>query len=324
MNYHSRFLASLLLCVFALSAFSQVHVQVSLRDLRQRVITRRAVLLTPVAPYPRTQGTNLFTREPLALTTDAAGLCTFSNMMWGTYRLDVFGTPFASFNLSIGTNLSGVVSAAALVTNPQALPPNPATNYYTMAQVDALLALLGGGGGVPLRGEAGVNVTTVTGTNVASLADTISVKGATTRRLDLSRWIASLVVVQDAGTEAVNGYYFRDETAEVYTYVKAGTADYKVRLGGNVWTLETADGLSTLYTKGVGDSPVNGTWNDVIGGVAPAPTVSFDQYSWPMDFQFGGGVYWLSNAQPPFVGYTVPTLYWRTYNESFQVVDTPQ
>lgn len=134
------------LVILILPANAQLHLNVSLLDLGQRVVARRAVLLTPIAPYPRTQGNNLFTRDSLSRFTDTAGLCTFSNVMWGTYRLDVFGVPAASYSLSIGTNLSGLVSAAAVVTNPQTLPPNPATNYYTMAQIDALLALVDGGG----------------------------------------------------------------------------------------------------------------------------------------------------------------------------------
>lgn len=133
------------LVVFTFSASfaganESAHIQVSLRDLGQAVVSKCAVQLTPIWPYPRTLSTNLLTREPRLRTTDTNGTCVFSNTLWGVYRLAIVGSPSAIYSLTLGTNQSGTVSAAALVTNPAALPPNPATNYYTTAQIDALMA----------------------------------------------------------------------------------------------------------------------------------------------------------------------------------------
>lgn len=123
------------------------HIVVSLRDHGMAPVARRAVVLTPIAPHPRTEGPHLFSHDTLARTTDATGGTVFSNVVWGTYRLDIIGRPGASYTLTLGTNHTGLVSAVALRNAPGLLPPNPATNFYTMAQVDALLAGGGGGGG---------------------------------------------------------------------------------------------------------------------------------------------------------------------------------
>lgn len=136
---HLLLLVSLVLFVASASADTSAHILVSLRDLGQTAVSRRAVSLTPLTPYPRTIDTNLVTRDIRRLFSDTNGLCTFSNVLWGTYRLDIWGVPSSTFALTLGTNQAGTVSAAALVTTSGLLPPNPATNYYTQAQVDALL-----------------------------------------------------------------------------------------------------------------------------------------------------------------------------------------
>lgn len=137
----------LALLPLVLRADDAANILVSLRDHGLSIAARRTVLLTPLSPNQRTYSTNLFTYDPLARQTDTNGICVFSNLLWGSYRLDIFGKPGMSYTLTLGTNHSGTVSAAALKDNPDALPPNPSTNYYTMSQVDALLALVGGGGG---------------------------------------------------------------------------------------------------------------------------------------------------------------------------------
>jgi len=129
------------------AAAQEAHLVVSARDLGMAPVPNRTVTLTPIAPVPRTLGTNLFSREPRSRRTDLDGVCVFSNVVWGAYRLDLSGAPGTSFPLILGTNTTGYVSAAALLTLPAALPPDPATNYYTAAQVDALLDALPGAQG---------------------------------------------------------------------------------------------------------------------------------------------------------------------------------
>lgn len=122
---------------FCAKADDSAHIVCSARDLGQTVIAKRLFTLTPVAPLARTISTNLFSKEPKSLSTSVDGVCTFSNVIWGYYRLDL--APNNSWNLLLGTNQSGLVSASVLITNSAATPPDPATNYYTMAQTDVLL-----------------------------------------------------------------------------------------------------------------------------------------------------------------------------------------
>lgn len=137
-----RVVALALACAVAMSAFAadSAHIWVRLTDFQQTAMSGVRATLTPISPLPRTYGTALFARTPRSLVTDAAGTCTFSNVLWGVYRLDLAGNPGTSYTLTLSTNHSGLVSAATLATVPAAVPPNPATNYYTMSQIDALLS----------------------------------------------------------------------------------------------------------------------------------------------------------------------------------------
>jgi hypothetical protein len=158
-----------ILCLFALAvrADNSAHIQVRAVDASQTALSRIPVTLTPLAPLSRTISTNTFSIKPLTLTTSTNGIATFSNMVWGYYRLDLSGNPGTTFKLMLGTNHSGVVNAAVLYTNSAAMPPDPATNYYTMAQVDALIDSIdtGGGGGSATNvyrsvGAGGISVLT--------------------------------------------------------------------------------------------------------------------------------------------------------------------
>jgi len=132
---------------FVASADDSAHVVVSTRDLGLGVLSRRVVMLLPVPPYRTSLGTNIFSRDPRRLTNDTAGVCVFSNTLAAYYQLQIVGNPAlnqpnVTYTMNLGTNHSGLVSAAALISNPEVPPPNPSTNYYTQAQVDALLAPL--------------------------------------------------------------------------------------------------------------------------------------------------------------------------------------
>lgn len=147
----------LLFLTFSVLADESAHIICSARDLGQTVIAKRLFTLTPIAPASRSISTNLFSKEPKSLQTSTDGVCTFSNVVWGYYRLDL--APNNSWNLLLGTNQSGTVSAAALITNAAAYPPDPATNYYTMAQTDALLDSIEVGSGTPQTNISYVAVT---------------------------------------------------------------------------------------------------------------------------------------------------------------------
>lgn len=294
---------TLLACTFLVLGLAATPVRFDTRYLTGGRLNRK-ITITPVVPW-WTDGTNLIGGRPLELP-PSAGSVTI-NLVPADYWVSVEGSS-ARLKMSVPSSTNTLL-AVALMNN---LP----TYYYTNPPS-------AGGGGVPLRGERGVNVTTVSGTNVAALAAAVAVDSVQTDRLDLKRWIAARIEVSGAGDEAVNGIYMRDVAAADYTYVKAETTNYVVTLSGNTWSLQPNPNPTfvILYLRAAG-SPVNGAWTQVLDGTAPAPTVSFNEFSWPMNFPNGGGVFWLSNAQPPLVGYTAPTLYWRTGNDSFQVVDT--
>jgi len=96
--------------------------------------------VTLLYPNPRLVNNFLVRQDAVATTTDTNGFFAFTNLQWGIYALNVQGLSGTGFKFIVGTNTSGSVPLSALVTNAAALPPNPATNYYTQAQVDALLA----------------------------------------------------------------------------------------------------------------------------------------------------------------------------------------
>ena len=124
-----------------------INIHVPTRNILQGSLQKRNVTLTRVASLPQTYSTNIFSQEPITQATDTSGNVTFSNVIWGYYRLDISGTPGTSFRLTVGTNLSGTVNVVTLITNTASVPPNPSTNYLTEAQSDARYATIGSGGG---------------------------------------------------------------------------------------------------------------------------------------------------------------------------------
>ena len=158
-----RLLTLLFLAVNARAADS-INIHVPTRNILQGTLQKRNVTLTRTASLPQTYNTNIFSQEPITQATDASGNTTFSNVIWGYYRLDISGTPSTSFRLTVGTNLSGTVNVVTLITNSASVPPNPATNYLTEAQSDARYATIGSGGG----GGSATNVFFISGQNTTA------------------------------------------------------------------------------------------------------------------------------------------------------------
>ncbi len=130
-------------------ADDRINVGVYTRDLQgvgQRNINVSLVPTTDTnLTLPRTYNSNVVLETPKTKPTDTNGDVTFTNVLWGNYYLQIQGNPPTVYKLAIGTNLSGTVSAAAMAVASAAFPPDPATNYYTQAQVDALLAAIKAG-----------------------------------------------------------------------------------------------------------------------------------------------------------------------------------
>jgi hypothetical protein len=105
---------------------------------------RMTETLTLVAPNPRIvtlgNGTQIgISQNPITRITDTNGYAWFTNIQYGSYNMSLSGFPGTVFPLYVGTNTSGTVDGWTLYTNAAALPPDPTTNYYTQAQINALL-----------------------------------------------------------------------------------------------------------------------------------------------------------------------------------------
>lgn len=107
------------------------------------------VTVTARLLYPpiRTSGDILVRKDLVTSLSVSNGYFDFTNFLWGKYTFTVDGTEQTPFTAWVTTNTLGRVPIASLVTNLNIYPPNPATNYYTVAQVDALIAANIGGGG---------------------------------------------------------------------------------------------------------------------------------------------------------------------------------
>ena len=105
------------------------------------------VTLTLISPNPRTINNILIRQDPTNTVTDTGGAFAFTNIQWGKYLLTLSGRNGTEFLAYVGTNTSNTVPIASLITNSGNLPPNPASNYYTQAQVNALIAAIPTNGG---------------------------------------------------------------------------------------------------------------------------------------------------------------------------------
>ena len=134
-----QILASILLFVgLALNAQTNI-INVPVADYTGTGQTNFTVTFTLLSPNPRTVNNLLITQKPMVKSSGNATNVTFTNVIWGKYRCEVSDSTVTPYTFYVGTNTLGTVQIASLITNSAALPPNPATNYYTQAQVDALV-----------------------------------------------------------------------------------------------------------------------------------------------------------------------------------------
>lgn len=108
---------------------------------------RVAVTVTLLAPNPRYSGNSIIRQDAISVMTDTNGNFSLTNLLFGYYRLDVAGAIGTPNTFWVQENTIGVVPIVSLISNSKVQPPNPATNYYTMPQVDALIAGVQGGSG---------------------------------------------------------------------------------------------------------------------------------------------------------------------------------
>jgi hypothetical protein len=129
------------LCSIAVAA----DVVVRAVDFTTRPLPYRRVMLTPEFRQAY-QGTNLVNADAVAKLTDNAGVCTFTNVLSGYYRLNIQGTPGSGYRLAVPTN-TGSYSAVSLLATSNA--PYVSPQYLTTVTGDARYAPLGsvGSGG---------------------------------------------------------------------------------------------------------------------------------------------------------------------------------
>lgn len=105
--------------------------------------SRVPVTINLVEPTDRTVGHIAVRADGVTTTTGDDGYFAFHNLIWGKYRLAIAGRPGVNFSFTVQTNTQGTVPITSLIISTNPLPPNPTTNYYTQAQVDALFSEIG-------------------------------------------------------------------------------------------------------------------------------------------------------------------------------------
>jgi hypothetical protein len=296
----------LLCCLAAMPLPAAVILEVPVQTITGRHVTNTPVTLTLTDPLLRVNGTNAVSRIPQVSYATTNTPAYFSNVLWGSYRLTIDGTPSTTYKLTVGTNLSGVVNFAAVADNPSTnLPPNSLTNYYTQANVDALIDSIdtGGGGGSATNvyrsvGAGGITVLTngllytisnnvVDYTNAAQTVVANSTNALTWHSFTVAGTSNSVFVPtnyarivgwvstnsyknQDAGTVSAQGEYrFRYNIGSDAIYTN--TTQTTVLWSSDhdlVWRITNAAG-SVLYTSA--DDSVLSSWT-ANAGSAPPPT----------------------------------------------------
>ncbi len=145
MKQLSAILTVLILCLPA-GAANSINIVVSVTDKMQVPQQDIVVQLTPNASQP-TFVTNQLSLQSMQKKTGINGTTTLSNVLYGTYSLRINVNPLLYYtNLTVGTNLSGTWTLASLLnlaTN--TTPPDTSQQYYTVGQINALLAGIGSG-----------------------------------------------------------------------------------------------------------------------------------------------------------------------------------
>lgn len=136
--------------------------------------TRYTVTLKLLAPNPRWNGVTITRIDPMNVPVNLTnGYFAVTNLLAGYYQWNISGVNGTTFNKWVYPTTLGLVPLASLDNgNPDLIPPNPGTNYYTQAQVDALIAAAGSGtagttnGGGVIQGMLTNSAFSSTGSNV--------------------------------------------------------------------------------------------------------------------------------------------------------------
>lgn len=256
-------LAMAAVCAWTANGAQTNLIYFDIGDYGQAVEANVNVTITLISPNPRVEDGIFIRRDSMTDTTRTNGRAYFTNLLWGYYRADVAGRSGTPFYFNVWTNTTGTVNAGTLRTNAAALPPDPSTNYYTMNQIDLLIA------GIDTSGGTATNVLQVGTTNSSGiivgtnslnrdLALDVSkpmayaaVSGSVTGTVNVATYAASSGTV--TGTVAVASYATTAATATNMdaSGITSGTLDDD-RLSANIARVDLVvtrtDGVSTNQT----------------------------------------------------------------------------
>jgi hypothetical protein len=137
----------LLLLLFALPCFAQTNVLWgTITPFASGLRTNLAIELDIVSPLNRVVNGQLISNDAVWAYTDTNGYFAFTNVYWGTYQALLHDSQGSHYPVYVGTNTLGTLPLTACIKSAAAMPPNPGTNYYTQAQIDALLSNFSPGG----------------------------------------------------------------------------------------------------------------------------------------------------------------------------------
>lgn len=160
-----RFFTAFVLLAICCCCAVAGNLEVRVYNIVSQQVKNRKVTLTLLDPGPVTAGNWVLAGDSYTLTTGTNGIVTFTNVLEGSYRLDVLGTPGRSYPF-------GMPSTNGTVLFPEMLGSTNATPvFYTANQVDALIVERSGAG---VFTSAGTNTTAETNGNVVTINADVS------------------------------------------------------------------------------------------------------------------------------------------------------
>lgn len=212
-----KLLAAILLAVAALAAQADVRltnvISGNVTDYGLKPVPRCNITVTLLSPNPRIINNFMIRQDPIGTMTDTNGAFAFTNFQWGNYSLNIQGQGGTTFKFVVGTNASGAVAIGTLITNVGTMPPNPATSYYTQAQMDAALANPASASAINAAQLAAQNYASNSAANIVTQSNLISSPNITVTDdpntgTSIDAGTASLLVDAVSANDLFGGYYY--------------------------------------------------------------------------------------------------------------------